>query len=107
MDTWLSPSNENKMSHHWRERAWQRDVRLGVMENLGVRRPVVGSIAWLGVDVAAGQWWNKKLPRTMSLLRTAWRESNSSERKRGADIDGHCTRSREESAKLSTKWCSA
>jgi len=20
--------NENKMSHHWRERAWQRDVRL-------------------------------------------------------------------------------
>ncbi len=37
------------------------------MKNLGVRRPVVGSIAWLGVRVAAGQWWNKKLPRTASL----------------------------------------
>ena len=23
-----STPNENKMSHHWRERAWQRDVRL-------------------------------------------------------------------------------
>ena len=25
--TWNTP-NENKMSHHWRERAWRRDVRL-------------------------------------------------------------------------------
>ncbi len=31
--TWLADEgttipNENKMSHHWRERAWQRDVKL-------------------------------------------------------------------------------
>ncbi len=41
--------NENKMSHHWRERAWQRDLRLESSENLGVHRPAVGSIAWLDV----------------------------------------------------------
>ena len=41
-------SNGNKMSHHWRERAWRAGCKVGVMGNLGVCRPVVGSIAWLG-----------------------------------------------------------
>ena len=42
------------MSHHWRERAWQRDVSWS-HGNLGVRRPVVGSIAWLGLGRVA-EW---------------------------------------------------
>ena len=55
------------------------------MENLGVRRPVVGSIAWLGVDVGAGQRWSKALPRTMSLPDS--RGGRTAERKkRGADM---------------------
>ncbi len=35
------------MSHGGRERAW-RGVKVGVIEILVVRRPVVRSIAWLG-----------------------------------------------------------
>ncbi len=61
------------------------ECEVGVMENLGVRRPVVGSIAWLGVDVAVGQWWSKGLPRTTSLPNRRGR-TNPSEIKRGTDM---------------------
>ncbi len=69
---------------------------VGVMGNLGVRRPGVGCIAWLGVDVAARQkveprslrsedvavglameteLWKKRQPK-----QNAWRKENSQRR---------------------------
>ncbi len=41
-------SNENKMSHHWRERAWHAGCEILVMENVkAYAGQLVGSSDWL------------------------------------------------------------
>ena len=72
------------------------------MENLVVRRPGVGCIAWLGVDVAAGQRWSKVSPE-QSRCRTAWRKELERKRTRNWH-DGNCTRSLEKARAQKAVW---
>src|SRR5437588_12977590 len=49
-----SPSNENKISHGWRRRAWLAMDVLKSSEIYAPERPAVGCIAWLDGGVAFG-----------------------------------------------------